>query len=111
MRTVFPRPVFTAPGQVLDENLLRAAAGGHQGATYVSAVLLYKANGGTGIDATARQYMRQAAMGEKDSVAAPKGGGRTMWLDHLYCRHAAQQMIWGLINWDWLRTKKIVLPT
>ena len=100
MRVIFPGPVFTAPGPVLDENLLRAAAGGHQGATYVSAVLLYMANGGTGIDATARQYMRQAAMGEKDSVASPKGGGRTMWLDHLYCRHAAQQMIWGLINWD-----------
>jgi hypothetical protein len=69
------------------------------------------ANGGTGIDVTARQYMRQAAMGEEDSVAAPKGGGHTMLLDHLYCHHVAQQMIWGLINWDWPRTKKIVLPT
>ena len=86
MRAVFPGAVFTAPGPVLDENLQRATAGGHKAVAYVAAILLYMANGGTGIDATARQYMRQAAMGEEDSVAAPKGGGRTMWLDRLYCR-------------------------
>jgi len=36
------------------------------------------ANGSTNIDATARQYMRQAAMGEEDSVAAP-AGSRGCW--------------------------------
>ena len=94
----FPGPVFTAPGPVLDENLLRATAGGHQGAAYVAAVLLHMANGGAGIDTTARHYMRQATMGEEDSVAASKGGRSTMWLDRLYFHHVAQQMIWGLIN-------------
>ena len=98
MRAIFPGPVFTAPGPVLDENLQRATAGGHKAMAYVAAILLYMANGGTGIDATARQYMRQAAMGEEDSVAASKGGRSTMWLDRLYFHHAAQQMIWGLIN-------------
>ena len=83
MRVIFPGPVFTAPGPVLDENLLRAAAGGHKTAAYVVTVLMYMANGGAGIDATARQYMRQAAMGEEDLVAVPEGGGVTMWLDHL----------------------------
>ena len=69
---------------VLDENLEHAAAGGHKAAAYVAAILLYMANGGAGIDATARQYMRQAAMGEEDSVAAPEGGGVTMWLDRCW---------------------------
>jgi hypothetical protein len=81
MRAIFPGPVFTAPGPVLDENLLRAAAGGHKTAAYVVTVLMYMANGGAGIDATARQYMTQAAMGEEDSAAAPKGGEVTMWLN------------------------------
>ena len=83
MCAVFPGPVFTAPGPVLDENLQCAAAGGHKAMAYVAAILLYMANGGTGIDATARQYMRQAAMGEEDLVAVPEGGGVTMWSDHL----------------------------
>ncbi|KAG2561494.1 hypothetical protein PVAP13_8KG163600 [Panicum virgatum] len=110
MRAIFPGPVFTAPGPVLDENLQRAATGGHKAAAYVATILPYMANGGADIDATARQYMRQAAMGEEDSVAAPEGGGVTMWLDRLSCRHDSRGMIWGLINWDWLRSKKIVLP-
>ena len=59
----FPGPVFTAPGPVLDENLLRAAAGGHKIAAYVVTVLMYMANGGAGIDTTARHYIRQATMG------------------------------------------------
>ena len=58
MRVIFPGPVFTAPGPVLDENLLRATAGGHQGAAYVAAVLLYRANSGIVDDEIARQYMR-----------------------------------------------------
>ena len=75
MRVVFPGPVFTAPGPVLDENLERAATGGHKAAAYVATILPYMANGGAGIDATARQYMRQAASmdDEEDSVAAPAG--------------------------------------
>ncbi|KAG2570640.1 hypothetical protein PVAP13_7KG077727 [Panicum virgatum] len=112
MHAIFPGPMFTSPGPVLDEDLERAAAGGHKATSYVAAVLLYMANGGAGIDATSRQYMRQAgSMGEEDSVAAPAGGGGTMWLDYLSCRHAAQQMIWNLINWDWPRPKKPVLLT
>ena len=63
MCAVFPRPVFTAPGPVLDENLLRATAGGHQGAAYEATVLIHMANGGAGIDTTARHYIRQATMG------------------------------------------------
>ena len=98
MHAVFPGPVFTTLGPVLDENLERAAGGSHKAVAYVAAVRLYMANGSTDIDTTARQYMRQAAMGMEDSVAAPEGGGVTMWLDHLSCRHEAHQMIWGLIN-------------
>jgi len=63
MRVIFPGPVFTAPGPVLDENLLRATTGGHQGTAYVAAVLIHMANGGAGIDTTARHYIRQATMG------------------------------------------------
>ena len=81
--------MFTSPGPTLDENLEHAAAGGHKAVAYVAAVRLYMANGSTDIDTTARQYMRQAAMGMEDSVAAPEGGGGTMLLDRLYYRHAA----------------------
>ena len=31
--------------------------------------------------------------------------------NRLLCRHGAQGMIWGLVNWDWPRPKKIMLPT
>ncbi|KAG2658200.1 hypothetical protein PVAP13_1KG266000 [Panicum virgatum] len=90
MQDVFPGPVFTAPGPDLDENLERAAAGNHKAAAYVAAVLLYMDNGNAGIDATARQYMRQAATtGEEDSVVAPAGDRGTMWLEHLSCRRTA----------------------
>ena len=81
--------MFTTPGPVLDENLERAAGGSHKAVAYVAAVRLYMVNGSTDIDTTARQYMRQAAMGMEDSVAAPEGGGGTMLLDRLYYRHAA----------------------
>jgi hypothetical protein len=57
-------PVITTL-PVLDENLARVAAGGHKVAAYVAAVLLYMANGGAGIDDTARQYMRQAVAMEE----------------------------------------------
>lgn len=64
MSAVFPGPVFTPLGLVLDTNLKCAIAGGHKAAAYVAAVLLYMTNGSAGIDDTARQYMRQVAMGE-----------------------------------------------
>ena len=54
MCAVFPGPVFTAPGPVLDENLEPAAVDGHNTAAYVAAILLYMANGSASIDATAR---------------------------------------------------------
>ena len=47
------------PLPVIDKNLERAARGGHKVVAYVAAILLYMANGGTSVDNTARQYMRQ----------------------------------------------------
>jgi hypothetical protein len=68
-------PTFTLPGLIVEENLECVATGGHQAVAYVAIVLLYMANGGAGIDATAREYVRQAACmdDEEDSVAAPAG--------------------------------------
>jgi len=40
MHAIFPGPLFAPPWPVLDENLERAAAGGHKAAAYVAAVLL-----------------------------------------------------------------------
>jgi hypothetical protein len=57
MHVVFCEPMMT-PLPVLNENHERAATGAHKVAAYVATVLLYMANGGTGIDDTARQYMR-----------------------------------------------------
>ena len=68
MHLVFRGPMFTAPGPVLDENLKRAITGSHKVAANVAAVLLYMANGGVDVDNTARQYMRQVAMGMKEIV-------------------------------------------
>ena len=96
MHLVFRGPMFTAPGPDLDENLERTAAGSHKAAagSHKAAVLLYMDNGNAGIDAPARQYMRQAAStGEEDSLVAPAGDRGTMWLEHLSCRRTAQQMI------------------
>ena len=39
---------------VIDKNLERAVCGGHKATAYVVAVLLYMANGGIGVDNTAR---------------------------------------------------------
>ena len=47
------------PLPVIDKNLKRAARGGHKVAAYVPAVLLYMANGGAGVDNTARQYIHE----------------------------------------------------
>jgi len=68
MHLVFRGPMFTAPGPVLDENLKHAITGSHKVAANVAAVLLYMANGGVDVDDTARQYMRQVAMGMKEIV-------------------------------------------
>ncbi|RLM70012.1 hypothetical protein C2845_PM17G07430 [Panicum miliaceum] len=57
VNVVFRGTVIT-PLAVLDENIERATTCGNELAAYVAAVLLYMANGGTGVDATARQYMR-----------------------------------------------------
>jgi hypothetical protein len=54
MHVVFRGPSIR-PLPVLDENLERATRGSHKVAAYVSAVLLYMANGGIAIDDTARQ--------------------------------------------------------
>ena len=62
--------MFTTPGPVVDENLERAVAGGHNVAAYVTAALLYMANGGACVDDISRQYMRQAAVGMEESLVA-----------------------------------------
>ncbi|KAG2561497.1 hypothetical protein PVAP13_8KG040300 [Panicum virgatum] len=64
------------PLSVIDKNLERAARGGHKAAAYVAAVLLFMANGGTGMDNTARQYMRQAVGDE--SVKVPWGSAKML---------------------------------
>ncbi|RLN11310.1 hypothetical protein C2845_PM09G12970 [Panicum miliaceum] len=70
MHVVFRGPLITAL-PVLNENLERAAAGGHKVAAYVAAILLYLANGGTSIDDTTKQYMRQAMAVEESIQVAP----------------------------------------
>jgi hypothetical protein len=42
-------------------DLRRAAKGGHDAATYLYAILLYRDNGGAAADDTAKWYMRQVA--------------------------------------------------
>jgi hypothetical protein len=42
-------------------DLRRAAKGGHNAATYLYAILLYRDNGGAAADDTAKWYMRQVA--------------------------------------------------
>jgi TPR repeat protein len=44
-------------------DLRRAAEGGHDAATYLYAILLYKNNGSAATDDTAKGYMRQVASG------------------------------------------------
>ena len=47
------------PLPVIDKNLERAARDGHKVEAYVAAILLYMANGGAGVDNTARQYVHE----------------------------------------------------
>jgi hypothetical protein len=105
MHVVFRGPMIT-PLPVLDKNLERAAAGVHKVAAYVAAVLLYMANGGTNIDNTARQYMKQAVAVE-ESVAAAAGGGGTMLRECFKCRWRAVNVIW---RGRWRRPLKRVAP-
>jgi hypothetical protein len=77
-------------------DLRRAAEGGHDAATYLYAVLLYKDNGSAAADDTAKWYMRRVA-----------GGGITMlrWLSNEGCLplrekaaraiHYSTWRIWG----------------
>nr|TKW39316.1 hypothetical protein SEVIR_1G170500v2 [Setaria viridis] len=55
------------------DDLARAAAGGHKVAAYLVALFLYRDNGGTGDDDTARRYMTRVE-GEKESRAAAGRG-------------------------------------
>jgi hypothetical protein len=70
------------PLSVIDENLERAARGRHKATAYVAAILLYIANGGTDIDNTARQYMRQAVGDEP--VKVPWGGAKMLSNEECY---------------------------
>jgi hypothetical protein len=77
-------------------DLLRATEGGHDVASYLYAILLYKDNGGAAADDTAKWYMRRVA-----------GGGSTtsIWLSNEGCLplrekaarviHSSTWCIWG----------------
>jgi hypothetical protein len=77
-------------------DLWRAAEGGHDAATYLCTILLYRDNGGTAAADTAKGYMRRVT-----------GGGSTMsrWLSNKGCLplrekaarvlHYSTRRIWG----------------
>jgi len=90
---------------VIDKNLERAARGGHKATAYVAAVLLYMANGGIGVDNTARQYMRQA-VGDKP-VKAPWGSAKM--LSNEECYQIREKVTWMRFLL-WMRRKAVVLP-
>ena len=93
------------PLPVIDKNLKRAARGGHKVAAYVPAVLLYMANGGTGVDNTARQYMRQAVGDEP--VKVPWGGAKMLCNEE--CYHIRERVTMLRI-WLQMSRKAVVLP-
>ncbi|RLN25598.1 hypothetical protein C2845_PM07G10200 [Panicum miliaceum] len=93
VNVVFRGPVIT-PLAVLDENIERAAAGRHEVAAYVAAVLLYMANGGTGVDATTRQYLRQAAMIVDNTWPRPVGVRDDMFRECFRIRRSAAHVVW-----------------
>ncbi|RLN24110.1 hypothetical protein C2845_PM07G08950 [Panicum miliaceum] len=93
VNVVFRGPVIT-PLAVLDENLERAAAGCHEVAAYVAAILLYMANGGAGVDATTRQYMRQAAMAVDNIWTRPAGVRDDMFREHFRIHRSAAHVVW-----------------
>ncbi|KAG2571488.1 hypothetical protein PVAP13_7KG378755 [Panicum virgatum] len=90
---------------VIDKNLERAARGGHKATAYVAAVLLYMASGGTGVDNTARQYMRHV-VGDKP-VKAPWGSAKM--LSNEECYQIREKVTW-LRFLLWMRRKAVVLP-
>ncbi|RLN11258.1 hypothetical protein C2845_PM09G09910 [Panicum miliaceum] len=95
MHVVF-RGLLITPLPVLNENLKRAAAGGHKVAAYVAAILLYLANGVANVDDTAKQFMRQAVAVEESVLVAPAGGGGTMLMFRdcfIKCRRVAANVI------------------
>ncbi|RLN27680.1 hypothetical protein C2845_PM05G19480 [Panicum miliaceum] len=93
VNVIFRGPVIT-PLAVLDENLERATAGGHEVAAYVSTILLYMANGGAGVDATARQYMRQAIMVVDNICTRPVGVRDDMFRECFRIRQSAAHVVW-----------------
>jgi hypothetical protein len=68
-------------------------------AAYVAALLLYLTNGGTSVDDTARQYMRQAVT-ESAAVAASSGGTMLTNKGCLPCSPRIANTIWDL-RWCW----------
>ena len=74
-------------------------------AAYVAAVLLYMASGGTGVDNTARQYMRHV-VGDKP-VKAPWGSAKM--LSNKECYQIREKVTW-LRFLLWMRRKAVVLP-
>ncbi|RLN28483.1 hypothetical protein C2845_PM05G19610 [Panicum miliaceum] len=108
MHDVFRGPLIT-PLPILNENLERAAAGGHKVAAYVAAILLYLANGGATIDDTAKQYMRQTVAVEESVLVALAGGGCTilMFRDYFISRQVTANVIW---RGRWRRPLKRVSP-
>ncbi|RLN42718.1 hypothetical protein C2845_PM01G43450 [Panicum miliaceum] len=85
VNVVFCGPMITHLA-VLDENIERTAADGYEVAAYVAAVLLYMANYGAGVDATARQYMGQAAMVVDNTWPRPAGA------DAAHCCFSARRL-------------------
>ncbi|RLM45240.1 hypothetical protein C2845_PMPSC055978 [Panicum miliaceum] len=79
---------------VLDKNIEHAAVSGHEVAAYVAVVLLYMANGGAGVDATARQYMRHAAMVVDNTWPRPAGVRDDMFRECFKIRRMAAHVVW-----------------
>jgi hypothetical protein len=77
-------------------NLRRAVEGGHDVATYLYTIFLYKDNGGAAADNTAKRYMRQVAGGDSTT---------SRWLSNKGClplhekaartMHSSTWRIWG----------------
>ena len=71
----------------------------------MAVILLYMANGGTSVDNTARQYMRQVVGDEP--VKVPWGGAKM--LSNEECYQIREKVTW-LRFWLRMRRKAVVLP-
>ena len=71
----------------------------------MAAILLYMANGGTSVDNTARQYMRQVVGDEP--VKVPWGGAKMP--SNKECYQIREKVTW-LRFWLRMRRKAVVLP-